>query len=317
MLILKEILGRDIRTQEPSEFSDNSDPGLRQDAQAVLPYPQPCPKKLLTMNVKAKKSYGQHFLADKYTAQRIADTVLDYPSGSPLGNLPIVEIGPGTGALTRFLLQSGRPLTAVELDPEAAAFMRQNYPDLNLVEEDVLKLDFDSLYPESKIAVIGNYPYNISSQIFFKVLDCRDKVEVCSGMLQREVAQRICAGPGSKVYGILSVLLQLWYDCEYLFTVDETVFRPMPKVKSGVLRLVRNRRTELPCSEKLLKAIVKATFGHRRKTLRNSLAPLLADVPGAVESPSLAPWLPQRPEQLSKEQFIDLTVAVERLRAGN
>lgn len=262
-------------------------------------------------NVKAKKSYGQHFLTDDHIARRIAGTVLDFPSDSPLASLPIVEVGPGTGALTRFLLDSGRPLIAVEVDAEAAAYMRKAYPALNLVQADFLHLDLNTLFEGNNIEIIGNYPYNISTQIFFQVLAHRDKVKVCSGMLQREVAQRICAGPGSKTYGILSVLLQLWYDCEYLFTVDETVFRPMPKVKSGVLRLIRNSRTSLPCSEDLLKKVVKTTFGLRRKTLRNSLGPLVSALPGGLANPALAPYLPQRPEQLSKEDFVNLTRILE------
>lgn len=266
--------------------------------------------------VKAKKSYGQHFLTDENTARRIAATVLDYPSSSPYASLPIVEIGPGTGALTRWLADSGRTLLAIEVDPEAASFMRKAYPALELREADFLFLDIDTLFPDSKIAIIGNYPYNISSQIFFRVLEHRDKVELCSGMLQREVAQRICAREGSKTYGILSVLLQLWYDCEYLFTVDETVFRPMPKVKSGVLRLTRNSRTSLPCSEQLLRTVVKTTFGHRRKTLRNSLAPIAASLqpsslPQGLDTPALAPFLPKRPEQLSPLQFVELTCLLQ------
>jgi 16S rRNA (adenine1518-N6/adenine1519-N6)-dimethyltransferase len=275
------------------------------------------------MSVKAKKSFGQHFLTDSHVAQRIADTVLEIPETimekrplcdlSTLRTLPIVEIGPGTGALTRHLIPANRELMAVEVDPEAAEFMRATYPSLNLTEADFLFTDISTFYPGKKIAIIGNYPYNISTQIFFKMLEHRDKVMICSGMLQREVAQRICAGPGSKVYGILSVLLQLWYDCEYLFTVDETVFRPMPKVKSGVLRLVRNSRTALPCSEELLKRIVKTTFGLRRKTLRNSLAGIIGGIPGALAAPSLAPFIAQRPEQLSLDQFIALTSAVEEI----
>lgn len=266
--------------------------------------------------VKAKKSYGQHFLADESIARRIAGTVLDYPAGTPLGDLPVVEIGPGTGALTRWLADSGRPLEVVELDPEAAAYMRKAYPDVRLREEDFLRLDIDTLFPGRKIALIGNYPYNISTQIFFRVLDNRDKVQACSGMLQREVAQRICAREGSKTYGILSVLLQLWYDCEYLFTVDETVFRPMPKVKSGVLRLVRNGRTSLPCSEQMLRTVVKTGFGHRRKTLRNSLGPLCASLqattlPLGLDTPALKPYLPKRPEQLAPLEFVRLACILQ------
>lgn len=266
--------------------------------------------------VKAKKSYGQHFLADESVARRIADTVLSYGAGTPLGDLPVVEIGPGTGALTRWLADSGRPLEVVELDPEAAAYMRKAYPNVKLREEDFLRLDLDTLFPGQEIALIGNYPYNISTQIFFRVLENKEKVRVCSGMLQREVAQRICAREGSKTYGILSVLLQLWYDCEYLFTVDETVFRPMPKVKSGVLRLTRNGRTSLPCSEQMLKTVVKTGFGHRRKTLRNSLGPLCASLqattlPQGLDTPALGPYLPRRPEQLSPLEFVRLTCILQ------
>lgn len=268
--------------------------------------------------VKAKKSFGQHFLADEEIARRIASTVLEYSASTPLGSLPIVEVGPGTGALTRWLIDSGRKLMAVEVDSEAASFMRKLYPQLPLVEADFLHLDLDTLFPGSPIALIGNYPYNISSQIFFSVLAHRDKVQICSGMLQREVAQRICASEGSKTYGILSVLLQLWYDCQYLFTVDETVFRPMPKVKSGVLRLVRNSRTSLPCSEPLLRTVVKTAFSQRRKTMRNSLSPLFASLqatslPLGAQTPALKPFLPLRPEQISPMQFVELTSILQGL----
>lgn len=263
------------------------------------------------MGVKAKKSYGQHFLTDENIAARIAATVLDYTpaDGTPL---PIVEIGPGTGALTRHLMGKGHELLCIEVDPEAAGYMRKVYPDAPLLETDFLFADIDEIFPGRKIAVIGNYPYNISTQIFFRVLDYRDKIPVCAGMLQREVAQRICAREGNKTYGILSVLLQLWYDCEYLFTVDETVFRPMPKVKSGVLRLTRNSRNELPCSEKLIKEIVKTSFGQRRKTLRNSLSAIIARTPEGTATPGLDTFLPLRPEQLSPEQFLTLTTLIER-----
>lgn len=260
--------------------------------------------------MKAKKSYGQHFLTDDHIARRIADTVLELPPGSPWGHLPIVEVGPGTGALTRHLADSGRPLLAVEADPEAAGYMRHNYPGLEILQADILRVDFDTLFPGEEIAVIGNYPYNISTQIFFRILDNRDKVPLCSGMLQREVAQRICAPAGTKTYGILSVLLQLWYDCRYLFTVDETVFRPMPKVKSGVLRLTRNLRTTLPCEEHHLRLVVKTAFGQRRKTLRNSLSPLMARLPQGAATPALAPFLAKRPEQLTCDEFITLTTII-------
>lgn len=263
------------------------------------------------MGIKAKKSYGQHFLTDENIAARIAATVLDHtPSGGTI--LPIVEIGPGTGALTRHLLGKGRELLCIEVDPEAAGYMRRTYPDAPLLETDFLFADINTIFPGRQIALIGNYPYNISTQIFFRVLDYRDKIQVCAGMLQREVAQRICSREGNRSYGILSVLLQLWYDCEYLFTVDETVFRPMPRVKSGVLRLTRNTRTSLPCSGKLLKEVVKTSFGQRRKTLRNSLSGIISRLPHGASTTGLGPFLPQRPEQLSPEQFLTLTTLIEQ-----
>ncbi len=257
--------------------------------------------------MKAKKSYGQHFLTDQHIAQRIADTILDHPVESIYTTLPILEVGPGTGALTQYLATATRPLIAVEADPEAVEYMHTHCPQVQILQADILRVDIEQIYPGQQIALIGNYPYNISTQIFFKLLENRDKIPICSGMLQREVAQRICAAPGSKTYGILSVLLQLWYKTEYLFTVDETVFRPMPKVKSGVLRLTRNNRTTLPCDEQQLRNIVKTSFGQRRKTLRNSLAPYIAQLKQGIQTPGLDKYLPQRPEQLSCEQFIDLT----------
>ena len=190
--------------------------------------------------VKAKKSLGQHFLTDLSIAQRIADTMCDY-IGSPL-----LEVGPGMGVLSQFLLDAGHDLTVVELDSESVTYLNDKFPQLRerIIEHDFLKLNLQKLYGDRHFNIIGNYPYNISSQIFFKVLDYKDQIDCCSGMLQREVAQRIAEPPGSKTYGILSVLLQAWYDIEYLFTVDEHVFNPPPKVKSGVIRLKRNNVTE-------------------------------------------------------------------------
>ena len=190
----------------------------------------------------------------------------------------------------------------MELDSESVGFLAGVYPDLHVTEADFLKLDLGTLFP-GEFALIGNYPYNISSQIFFKVLDNRERIPVVAGMLQKEVAERICTGPGSKVYGILSVLLQAWYDCEYLFSVEPSVFAPPPKVRSGVLRLTRNSRTSLGCDPALFRRVVKTAFGQRRKTLRNSLAPLIP--PG---SPALlSELMPLRPERLSVDQFIELT----------
>lgn len=259
--------------------------------------------------VKPKKALGQHFLTDMNVARRIADTIKDCPS------LPIVEVGPGTGVLTRFLLETGRPLKVVELDSESVQYLRDgNLEGLKqdqIIEADFLKLSLAELFDSPKICLIGNYPYNISSQIFFKVLDNRDLVEECSGMLQREVAERICAQPGTKARGILSVLLQTWYTTEYLFTVSESVFNPPPKVKSGVIRLKRNSVTDPGCDFALMHLIVKATFGQRRKTIRNSIRGLL---PPDVQFPPDEPLGALRPEQLSVEQFVELTNLVSRLR---
>lgn len=257
------------------------------------------------MNVKAKKSLGQHFLKDEDTARRIAETISgpELPEGHPdWGTMPVLEVGPGMGVLSKYLLATGRSVKAVELDSESVGFLAGVYPDLHVTEADFLKLDLGTLFP-GEFALIGNYPYNISSQIFFKVLDNRERIPVVAGMLQKEVAERICSGPGSKVYGILSVLLQAWYDCEYLFSVEPSVFAPPPKVRSGVLRLTRNSRTSLGCDPALFRRVVKTAFGQRRKTLRNSLAPLIP--PG---SPALlSELMPLRPERLSVEQFIELT----------
>lgn len=260
--------------------------------------------------VKAKKALGQHFLTDLPTAKRIADTI----SGTELqsactpedarryGTLPVLEIGPGMGVLTNFLVEAGRDVTAIEIDTESVDYLHRRNPDLRVVEGDFLKMDLNEL-ESGEFALIGNYPYNISSQIFFKALDYKDKIPVIAGMLQKEVAERICSGPGSKVYGILSVLLQAWYDCEYLFTVEPGVFSPPPKVRSGVLRLVRNSRTSLGVDEKKFKTVVKTAFGQRRKTLRNSLAGMIP-----AGSPLLDdPILKERPERLGVEQFIYLT----------
>ncbi len=257
------------------------------------------------MNVKAKKSLGQHFLKDEDTARRIAETISgpELPEGHPdWGTMPVLEVGPGMGVLSKYLLATGRAVKAVELDSESVGLLAGVYPDLHVTEADFLKLDLGTLFP-GEFALIGNYPYNISSQIFFKVLDNRERIPVVAGMLQKEVAERICTGPGSKVYGILSVLLQAWYDCEYLFSVEPSVFAPPPKVRSGVLRLTRNSRTSLGCDPALFRRVVKTAFGQRRKTLRNSLAPLIP--PG---SPALlSELMPLRPERLSVDQFIELT----------
>ena len=247
--------------------------------------------------VKPKKFLGQHFLTDLSVAERIADTLKDYVG------TPVLEVGPGMGVLTQYLIAKGHDLKVVELDRESVDYLHANFPQLEgkVIGEDFLQLDLASMY-DGQFCIIGNYPYNISSQIFFKVLDYRDQVVCCSGMLQKEVAERIAAGPGSKTYGILSVLLQAWYDIEYLFTVSEHVFNPPPKVKSGVIRLVRNDVRELGCDESMFKTIVKLSFGQRRKTLRNSLRSFAKNPEVLTDE-----IFNKRPEQLSVAEFIRLT----------
>ncbi|MBQ7690122.1 MAG: 16S rRNA (adenine(1518)-N(6)/adenine(1519)-N(6))-dimethyltransferase RsmA [Muribaculaceae bacterium] len=259
------------------------------------------------MQVRAKKSLGQHFLTDLGVAQRIAATMDGHR------RQPLLEVGPGMGVLTQFLLEAGHDLRVVELDRDSVAYLKLNFPQLDgrIIADDFLRLDLRALYAGAPFSIIGNYPYNISSQIFFKVLDCKDQVTCCSGMLQREVAHRLAAPPGNKTRGILSVLLQAWYDVEYLFTVDEHVFNPPPKVKSGVVRLTRNSVTDLGCDERLFKTVVKTGFGQRRKTLRNSLRGLLP--PG---TPLDADIFNQRPEQLSVAEFVALTNLIAQLREG-
>ena len=249
--------------------------------------------------VRAKKSLGQHFLTDLSIAERIAHTLDDF------SHLPVLEVGPGMGVLTQFLLEMGLDLTVVELDSESVDYLEVAYPQLHgrIIGEDFLKMDLHELYGDKPFCVIGNYPYNISTQIFFKVLDYRDQVACCSGMLQREVAQRIAEPPGSKAYGILSVLLQAWYDIEYLFTVDEHVFNPPPKVKSGVIRLTRNSVTDLGVDEHMFKRLVKLSFGQRRKMLRSSLKSVFMTDPAVMERDVFR----QRPEQLGVDDFIALT----------
>ncbi len=263
--------------------------------------------------VRAKKSLGQHFLRDLGVAQRIAEsinpTLLDCFKYQVSGfKFPVLEVGPGMGVLTQYLLQNKDiDLTAVELDRESVAYLKEWYPELKLIEGDFLKLDLNEVYPEGEFGIIGNYPYNISSQIFFKVLEYKDRIPVCSGMIQKEVAERIASKPGKKAYGILSVLLQAWYDIEYLFTVDENVFNPPPKVKSAVVRLRRNSRTSLGCDERLFKTVVKTAFNQRRKQMRNSLKEFLVSGLESQVSGELETFLTKRPEQLSVEEFINLT----------
>lgn len=269
-------------------------------------------------SVRPKKQLGQHFLTDQDVARRIADTVDACPA------LPILEVGPGMGVLTQYLLPKGRPVKVVEIDTESVAYLKENMPQLgeNILGDDFLRMPLDQVFGGQPFVLTGNYPYNISSQIFFRMLEYRDLIPCCTGMIQREVAQRMAAGPGNRTYGILSVLLQAWYSVEYLFTVDEHVFCPPPKVKSAVIRLTRNEVSSLPCNEVLFRRVVKTTFNQRRKTLRNNIRPLLAQIDNEQREKGMQPkdhteWLAQelfqkRPEQLSVQDFISLTLSLQQ-----
>lgn len=280
--------------------------------------------------VRPKKALGQHFLTDLSVAQKIADALVveletvsgaiseagAVPSGNTDAAMPVLEIGPGMGVLSQYLLErEDIDLKMIEIDRESVDYLLTHFPKASgrVIEGDFLKMNLSYFFPGT-FAVIGNFPYNISSQIFFRIIDHKDSIPQVVCMIQKEVAERIAEQPGSKTYGILSVLLQAWYDIEYLFTVGEGAFNPPPKVKSAVIRLRRNSRTELGCDEKLFKTIVKTGFNQRRKTLRNSLKPLISDK-AAREA-----WTPEqstdflsnpvfelRPERLSVEDFIALT----------
>ena len=263
--------------------------------------------------VKPKKFLGQHFLTDLGIARDIADTVDACP------DIPVLEVGPGMGVMTQYLVQKPRTVKVVEIDYESVSFLREKFPSLeeNIIEDDFLKMHLEYVFQGQSFVLTGNYPYNISSQIFFKMLDYKDLIPCCTGMIQKEVAERIAAAPGNKSYGILSVLIQAWYSVEYLFTVHEHVFNPPPKVKSAVIRMTRNSTTSLGCDEQLFKRLVKTTFNQRRKTLRNNIRPLLGELdtqcakegfPIPDHSTLLQdPIFNQRPEQLSVQQFIELT----------
>ena len=252
--------------------------------------------------VRPKKNLGQHFLTNLGIARRIADTVdVPYPS------LPVLEVGPGMGVMTQYLAEKQRPLRVVEIDRESVAYLHEHFARLhdNIIGEDFLRMDLHQVFGGEPFVLTGNYPYDISSQIFFKMLDNRDLIPCCTGMIQHEVAVRMAAQPGSKQYGILSVLIQAWYDVEYLFTVGPEVFNPPPKVQSAVIRLTRNDTRELGCDEQLFRRVVKATFNQRRKMLRVSLRQLLpADAPLFTTHADL---LTRRPEQLSIAEFVELT----------
>ena len=251
------------------------------------------------MEVRAKKALGQHFLTDQKVARSIVDALH--------GGLPALEVGPGMGVLTRYLLQrEDIDLRLVEIDTESVEYLLTHFPGMEgrLMEADFLNLPLEKIFP-GPFRLIGNFPYNISSQIFFKVLEHKDRIPEVVGMVQKEVAERLAEKPGSKTYGILSVLLQAWYDIEYLFTVGSGCFAPPPKVESAVIRLTRNGRTELGCDEALFKTIVKTAFGQRRKMMRNPLKPL-AQARGKADILSMDVFS-RRPEQLSVEDFVALT----------
>ena len=269
------------------------------------------------MEVRAKKALGQHFLTDQRIAQDIvaALEVQEKP-------FPVLEIGPGMGVLTQYLLErEDIALKCIEIDGESVDYLMTHFPDMpgKLLQGDFLTLKLERIFPD-RFAVIGNFPYNISSQIFFKVLDHKDRIPQVVCMIQKEVAERIAEKPGTKTYGILSVLLQAWYDIEYLFTVGSGCFAPPPKVTSAVIRLRRNGRTDLGCDEKLFKTVVKTAFGQRRKTLRNSLRPLArakADREGWSDDALAAflsdPVFDLRPERLGVEDFVALTRSLDTL----
>ena len=259
--------------------------------------------------VRAKKALGQHFLTDLNIARKIADALSGESAEAPADTL---EVGCGMGVLTQFLLRRDDITTwGVEIDTESVEYLHAHYPDFapRLLGADFLKMDLRTHFPGG-VRIIGNFPYNISSQIFFKVLENRDLVPECVGMVQKEVAVRIAEPPGSKEYGILSVLLQAWYDIEYLFTVNETVFNPPPKVKSAVIRLRRNATRQLACDEALFIKVVKASFGQRRKMLRNSLKAVFGDFGGEEH-----PFFTRRAETLSVAEFVDLTNWVAGLKS--
>lgn len=256
--------------------------------------------------VRPKKNLGQHFLTDLNVAKGIADTVDACP------DIPILEVGPGMGVLTQYLTQKGREVKVVEIDRESVEYLNEAYPMLrdNIIGEDFLKMDLHAVFSGSPFVLTGNYPYDISSQIFFKMLDNRDIIPCCTGMIQREVALRIASQPGNKQYGILSVLIQAWYNVEYLFTVDENVFNPPPKVKSAVIRMTRNDVQNIGCDENLFKRVVKTVFNQRRKMLRVSLRQIFSKLKNDDEF-FTHELMTKRPEQLTILQFVELTNLVD------
>ena len=255
------------------------------------------------MSVRAKKHLGQHFLTDPNISEKIAKQF-----SSHMGCTKILEIGPGMGALTQFLLKKQLDVWLMEIDGESISYLNNRFPECSnkIIEADFLKSDLKQLMGEGPFSVVGNFPYNISTQILFKCLEHKNQIPEIMGMFQKEVALRIAEKPGSKQYGILSVLLQAYYDIEYCFTVDEHVFNPPPKVKSGVIRCRRNDREQLPCDENLFVRVIKMSFNQRRKTIRNSLKPLIKGK--GIDHELLA----LRPEALSVADFIELTQIVSK-----
>ncbi len=278
--------------------------------------------------VRPKKNLGQHFLTDLNIAKRIADTV-----DEPYSDLPVLEVGPGMGVMTQFLVEKPRPLKVVEIDRESVEYLKERFswtvqdyhqgnllppssfllpPSSNILSGDFLKMDLHTVFDGQPFVLTGNYPYDISSQIFFKMLDNKDLIPCCTGMIQHEVAVRMASQPGNKQYGILSVLIQAWYNVEYLFTVEPSVFNPPPKVQSAVIRMTRNEVTDLGCDEQLFKRIVKATFNQRRKMLRVSLRQIFDAAHPAPPSFFDDEMMTRRPEQLSIPEFVELTNKVSK-----
>ena len=269
--------------------------------------------------VRPKKNLGQHFLTDLSIAKRIADTVDACP------DIPVLEVGPGMGVMTQYLVTKPRPFKVVEIDCESVAYLKNTLfkeqgveseeQEKPIIEGDFLRMDLREVFGGQQFVLTGNYPYDISSQIFFKMLDNRDLIPCCTGMIQHEVAVRMASQPGNKQYGILSVLIQAWYDVEYLFTVEPGVFNPPPKVQSAVIRMTRNKVQKLGCDEELFKRVVKTAFNQRRKMLRVSLRQILQSEAIQMIADSMFSTL--RPEQLSIQQFVELTNLVEKALCAN
>ncbi len=269
--------------------------------------------------VRPKKNLGQHFLVDLSIARRIADTV-----DVPFSDIPVLEVGPGMGVMTQFLTRKERPLKVVEIDRESVDYLTANHivDAQQIIAGDFLRMDLSEVFGGQTFVLTGNYPYDISSQIFFKMLDNKDLIPCCTGMIQHEVALRMAAQPGNKQYGILSVLIQAWYDVEYLFTVPPDVFNPPPKVQSAVIRMVRNKVSDIGCDEQLFRRVVKTTFNQRRKMLRVSLKQLLKPDsslldPSSEVNKQYSQFLTLRPEQLSIAQFVELTNLVAKESASD